>query len=189
MLHCIVQIDTDTYIQTHTYILNAFELSTINFPFFWPYHMECGILIFWPGIELTPPALEVWRLNQWTTREVPSYIFQSSHNISCGKWPQAVSHRNFNSNKHSKSSFHFPLISTHYGVKSYSCNLVEHWLLLPYLWTELEFGRKNNDYNLHSTDTWLVASGKLPLREHTQENFPPFNSLEKTCQYFSFSFF
>ena len=74
------------------------------------------------------------------------------------------------------------LISTHYGVKSYSCNLAEHWLLLPYLWTELEFGRKSNDYNLHSTDTWLVASGKLPLREHTGENFPPFNSLEKTYQ-------
>ena len=34
MLHCVVEIDTDTYIQTHTHILNAFELSTINFPAF-----------------------------------------------------------------------------------------------------------------------------------------------------------
>ena len=27
-----------------------------------------------PGIEYVPPALEVWRLNHWTAREVPSDV-------------------------------------------------------------------------------------------------------------------
>ena len=34
--------------------------------------MVCGILVPRPGIEPTPPALEVWSLNHWTTREVPN---------------------------------------------------------------------------------------------------------------------
>ena len=33
--------------------------------------VECGILVPWPGIELTPPALEAWSLNHLTVREVP----------------------------------------------------------------------------------------------------------------------
>ena len=28
-----------------------------------------------PGIELTSPALEVWILNHWATREVPHFAF------------------------------------------------------------------------------------------------------------------
>lgn len=32
----------------------------------------CGILVSWPGIEPTPPALEAWSLSCWTTREVPT---------------------------------------------------------------------------------------------------------------------
>ena len=28
-----------------------------------------------PGIEPGPPALEAWRPNHWTTREVPIYSF------------------------------------------------------------------------------------------------------------------
>ena len=34
--------------------------------------MACGILVPKPGIELVPPAVEVWSLNHWTTRESPS---------------------------------------------------------------------------------------------------------------------
>ena len=41
------------------------------FFFFWPHCMACGILVPSPGIEPTSPALEVWSLNHWTTREVP----------------------------------------------------------------------------------------------------------------------
>ena len=32
----------------------------------------CGILVAWPRIKPVFPALAMWRLNQWTTREVPS---------------------------------------------------------------------------------------------------------------------
>ena len=31
----------------------------------------CGILVSRPGIEPSPPALEVQSLNHWTAREVP----------------------------------------------------------------------------------------------------------------------
>ena len=36
----------------------------------------CGnqILVAQPGLEIMSPAVEVQSLNQWTTREVPSYI-------------------------------------------------------------------------------------------------------------------
>ena len=34
--------------------------------FFWPCHLACE-----------PPALEVWSLNHWTTREVPGLVFIS----------------------------------------------------------------------------------------------------------------
>ena len=32
--------------------------------------MAYGILVPRPGIELMPPAMEVWSLNHWPTREV-----------------------------------------------------------------------------------------------------------------------
>ena len=37
---------------------------------FWPHRMACGILVPQPEIQTLPPALEVWFLNHWTTREV-----------------------------------------------------------------------------------------------------------------------
>ena len=45
-----------------------------GFFFLWPHlHLKaCRILVSWPGIEPTPPALEAWRLTCWTTREVPA---------------------------------------------------------------------------------------------------------------------
>ena len=41
-------------------------------------HIACGILVPWPGIEPVPvlPALGVWSLNHWTTREIPADSFQ-----------------------------------------------------------------------------------------------------------------
>ena len=47
------------------------------FPFylffiFWLHHEACRILVPRPGIEPTPPAVEVRSLNCWATREVPS---------------------------------------------------------------------------------------------------------------------
>ena len=35
---------------------------------FWPHY----VAVPQPGIEPTSPAVKVWRLNHWTTREVPS---------------------------------------------------------------------------------------------------------------------
>ena len=37
-------------------------------------YTACGILVPQPGIKAMPPALEVWSLNHWTTREVPSSV-------------------------------------------------------------------------------------------------------------------
>ena len=34
--------------------------------------VACGILVPWPGVGLVPSALEVWSLNHWTPREVPT---------------------------------------------------------------------------------------------------------------------
>ena len=34
-------------------------------------HAVCGILIPQPGIKPALPALAVWHLNRWATREVP----------------------------------------------------------------------------------------------------------------------
>ena len=44
----------------------------VHFLFFWPCHLECGILAPQPGIEPVPPALEARSLNHWTAREFPS---------------------------------------------------------------------------------------------------------------------
>ena len=44
--------------------------------YFWPHCTACGILVSWPRIEPVIPALGVWSLNHWTTREVPrSHLF------------------------------------------------------------------------------------------------------------------
>ena len=36
------------------------------------HHIAYGILAPRPGIGPAPPAVEVWNLNHWTTREVPT---------------------------------------------------------------------------------------------------------------------
>ena len=44
----------------------------LNFNFvFWSHHVAYEILVLQPRMEPTPPALEAWSLNQWTTREIP----------------------------------------------------------------------------------------------------------------------
>ena len=40
---------------------------------FWPRYAAYRILVPWPGIRPTPPALEAWSLNHWTAWEGPSY--------------------------------------------------------------------------------------------------------------------
>ena len=41
------------------------------FIYFWPHCTACRTLVPRPGIEPTPPAVEVQGLNHWTAREVP----------------------------------------------------------------------------------------------------------------------
>ena len=43
--------------------------------YFLLYHAACRILVPQPEMEPTSPAVEVWRLKHWTTREVPICIF------------------------------------------------------------------------------------------------------------------
>ena len=48
------------------------------FFFSWPHCAVCGILVPQPGIKAMSPALGVWNLNHWTTREVPHPLFLPS---------------------------------------------------------------------------------------------------------------
>ena len=50
--------------------------------FFPPYYLAYRILVPQPGIKAMLPAVEVWGLNHWTTREVLSKDFSSSVMIS-----------------------------------------------------------------------------------------------------------
>ena len=47
-----------------------------DFLLFWPHHAACGILVPQPGIKPVTPAMEVWSLNHWTSREVPKIDFK-----------------------------------------------------------------------------------------------------------------
>ena len=40
-----------------------------------PHCAICRILVSRPGIKQVPPAMEVWRLNHWTVREIPIKSF------------------------------------------------------------------------------------------------------------------
>ena len=54
--------------------------------------LRCGMkaLVSWPGIKLRSPALGVWSLSHWTSREVSSLDKYSAHGSTsgtCGFWP------------------------------------------------------------------------------------------------------
>ena len=51
------------------------EKLIISFFFFFFHAAACEISFPQPGIEPLPPAVEVWRPNHWTTREVPNFLF------------------------------------------------------------------------------------------------------------------
>ena len=66
------------------FTLSVYDLTVLClfFFFFWPYCMACGILVPQPGIKPAPPALEAWHLNQWTAREVLSFVFAGTFQVS-----------------------------------------------------------------------------------------------------------
>ena len=57
---------------------------------FWPWHIACGILVPWPGIEPVPPAVEARSPNHWTTREFPPMSFEVDARIGFGVWCYAL---------------------------------------------------------------------------------------------------
>ena len=51
----------------------------------------CGILVSQLGLEFIPPALEVWSLNHWTTREVPvCQAFNTMPLVAHPSWSQGI---------------------------------------------------------------------------------------------------
>jgi hypothetical protein len=52
------------------------ELTLFLFFIFWPSLVACGILVPQQGIKPSPPALEGWSLNHWTTTEVPTQLLK-----------------------------------------------------------------------------------------------------------------
>ena len=72
ILHIFVWDSYCTYLRGHGFSLSTFVLSYFFFfLMFWAYHVACEILFPWPGIELSPPALEARSLKHWTDREIP----------------------------------------------------------------------------------------------------------------------
>ena len=63
---CMCELSLISYLFTYLYVLFLISLATC--------HETFGILVPWPGIEPTTPALEVQSPNCWTTREVPDLI-------------------------------------------------------------------------------------------------------------------
>ena len=65
--------------QTHTEpgfrVLEFPQLSLSKFIYLAMLGLSCSMwdLVSWPGIEPRPPALGVWSLSCWTTREVPQF--------------------------------------------------------------------------------------------------------------------
>ena len=53
----------------HYLVLNGGIITDFSF-FFWLCRVARGILVPRPGIEPTPPAMQVQSLNHWTSREV-----------------------------------------------------------------------------------------------------------------------
>ena len=53
------------------------EKCCFGFFFFWLCRTAYGILVPWPGIKPTPPAVEAQSLNHWTTREVLRNMLKS----------------------------------------------------------------------------------------------------------------
>ena len=67
---------------------NRSNSLSLSLSFFWPCYTACGILVYWPGIEFMPPAVEVQSINHWTTVKIPNSSFSCSN--SCFDFIKAV---------------------------------------------------------------------------------------------------
>ena len=99
------------YEAIHFSLLGTFRIFSFFFflTFLWPRHAARGILVPQPGLEPTPPAVEAWSLNHWTTREVPQDLFLIPGILEIYQWsaPGRVSFI------HCDGHFLGPLVWTH----------------------------------------------------------------------------
>ena len=59
------------------FFLSGVVRNILNFSlFFWLHQAELGILVPQLGIEPPLPAVEMWSLTHWATREVPESTFK-----------------------------------------------------------------------------------------------------------------
>ena len=56
---------------SHTLNKHGIHGADINFFWFWPHHVACGILAPWPETEPVHPAVNVQNPNHWTAKEFP----------------------------------------------------------------------------------------------------------------------
>ena len=103
-----IQVMTEGTIGWVTSVLMTWH--EVLWTFFWSYWMACGILVPQPGIELTPPALEVCRLHHWTAREVPGWQFLFSFLYWWENWGQRETVKVLQNSVASMSSFVFLLL-------------------------------------------------------------------------------
>ena len=70
--------------QTFTFVFLCFSFTLF---IYWPHCMACGILVSWPVMEPTPPAVEAWSLNHLTNRKSLLYTLLVLSLSTCsGDW-------------------------------------------------------------------------------------------------------
>ena len=129
-------------------------------------------LCFWPGIKSIPPALEIWSLNHWIARKVPSitvlaHFPQWIYSIPTLYHNRIVSYsvnNNNNNNNNNTSSYELWLFSAFFRFRG--CSIV--YVISTGFW--IRFGFKTNvcyllTINLgQSSRLWwtffLLVSGK-----------------------------
>ena len=90
---------------------------------FWPCCKACGILVPQPWNPPTPPTLEAWSLNHWTTREVLHFPFLIltvfKHTV---QWYEV----------HSHSGTTITTIHPHKSFYLVNLKLYTHWIINPH---------------------------------------------------------
>ena len=67
--------------------VQGFVFIFILFNSFWPCLAACGILVPWPGVKPTSPALGAWSVSHWTAGEVQ--VFDGDVFTSTGHTPKS----------------------------------------------------------------------------------------------------
>lgn len=128
---------------------------------FWPCHMACGILVPRPGLNLFPPAIEVWSLNNWPARSLiftfSDSFFTYKHSVSfCSSFCDNVFHsfKNFKTFTHTHLKFYVKSCNVPLSCISLSMLLCQLNLPLSGLYLWVFFVCK-----LKLCDAWLSSPG------------------------------